>query len=196
MKKIIIVVALVGIVTSCFAQRSDYIVLKKRNNRTLKTYFPGTFISGSTYSGFTLNGIIKEIKHDSIFVEQQQVYQVATQFGVPRLDTVVYTIGVPYGEITTFNYSSHTGIGGAPRQKGFSQVTIPKIMMIAGIGYMVLELVNTAYRNESLSDDNKLAGIGIAAGVAAAGFVWQQLIKQSTKAGGKYKVVYVNMTGT
>jgi hypothetical protein len=195
MKQLILLLVFVATVTGCLAQRSDYIVLKKRNNRTLKTYFPGSFISATTYSGFTLNGIIREIRNDSIFIEQQQVYQVPTQFGVPRLDTVVYTIGVAYVEITSFNISTHTGIGGEPRQRGFSNVTIPKIMMIGGIGYIVLEVVNTAYRGESLSDGNKLVGLGIAAGVAAAGFVWQQLIKQSSKAGGKYKVVYVNMTG-
>ena len=175
------------------AQQSDFIVLKKKNNRTLKSYFPGTFISASTYSGFTLNGLIQKIANDTIWVEQQTVRQVATRFGVPALDTTFYIIAVHYRELYKFNYDKHTGPGGQVRQTGWSQVGIPKIMMIGGIGYLILELVNTGYRKESLSDGNKLTGIAIAAGIATAGFVWKQLVKRGDRAGGKYRVVYIQM---
>ena len=89
------------------AQPSDYIVLKKKNNRILKTYFPGTFLSALTYTGFTLNGVIKEIKNDSVFIEQWEVRQVPTQFGVPALDTIVYTIRMHYQEIRQYLYTTN-----------------------------------------------------------------------------------------
>ena len=98
------------------AQPSDYIVLKKKNNRTLKTYFPGTFLSALTYTGFTLNGVIKEIKNDSVFIEQWEVRQVPTQFGVPALDTIVYTIRMHYQEIRQYLYT--TNRSGASRRRG------------------------------------------------------------------------------
>lgn len=171
------------------AQRSDYIVLKKKNNeRTVKTYFPGTFIKGATYGGFQINGYVKNIRNDSLFIEQQEVYQVPTQFGVPKLDTVVYTIPIRYIDIKSFDFSTRPG-----RRKGFSQARLPLIMMMAGTGYVILETVNTIYRNESFSDQNKLAGMGIAAGVALTGFMWQRLHNDSRKAGTGYRVIYVNM---
>lgn len=178
-----------------YGQQSDYIVLKKRNNRTVKTYFTGTFISGKTYGGFVINGIIKDIRNDTIFIQQQDVYQIPTQFGVPALDTVVYTTGIFFREIKQFYFSDHTGIGGAPRRKSFGEVQLPKLLILGGAGYVVLELVNTAYRQEPISDRDKLTGLGIAAGLAAIGFTWQQLKNQSNKAGGQYRVVYVNMSG-
>ena len=98
---------LITISTAAFAQPSDYIVLKKKNNRTLKTYFPGTFISATTFTGFNLNGIIKQIKNDSVFIEQQEVRQVPMQFGVPALDTIVYTIRLHYQEIRAFFLYKH-----------------------------------------------------------------------------------------
>jgi hypothetical protein len=55
----------------------------------------------------------------------------------------------------------------------------------------VLELFNTAYRKESISADNKLVSLGIAAGVAATGFAITYFQNKADKAGGKYKVVYV-----
>jgi hypothetical protein len=51
--------------------------------------------------------------------------------------------------------------------------------------------VNTAYRKESISEDNKLVPLGIAAGVAATGFAISYFQNKADKAGGKYKVVYV-----
>lgn len=174
--------------------QSDYLVLKKKNNRTLKTYFPGTFISAVTYSGFTLNGVIRNIRNDSIFVEQQNVYQVGTQFGVPALDTIVYTLGVYYQEIVKFNYNSHTGPGGAPRSRGSSPLLIPRILATGGAGYIVLELINSAYRKEKLNDGNKLVTMGIAAGVATTGIVWMSIARKRDKPGKKYNVIYVDMT--
>ena len=171
------------------AQPSDYIVLKKKNNRTLKTYFPGTFISAGTYTGFNLNGIIKEIKNDSVFIDQQEIRQVPTQFGVPALDTIVYTIRLHYQEIRTFFYTSNKPGAGRNRGGGLLQ----NVLIAGGAGFIVLELVNTAYRGESLSDDNKLTLLAIAAGVAATGFLWKQLQKKNSNAGKKYKVIYVNM---
>jgi len=64
-------------------------------------------------------------------------------------------------------------------------------MRVGGVGFLVLELVNTAYRGESITADNKLVPLGIAAGVAVTGFAITYFQKKSDKAGGKYKVVYV-----
>lgn len=174
--------ALVSI--SLFAQPSDFIVLKKRNNRTIKTYAEGSFISAVTYSGFSINGYIKDIRNDSIIVRQEETRLLPTQFGT-TIDTVTYTLAVVYQQIKKFNYKPHG--------QGFSVVTIPRLMMIGGAGYLVLESVNTAYRKESITDNNKLPSLTIAAGVAAAGFLWQKLKKRSEEAGGKYKIVYVKV---
>ena len=172
------------------AQPSDYIVLKKKNNRTLKTYFPGTFLSAVTYTGFTLNGVIKQIKNDSVFIEQFDVRQVPTQFGVPALDTVVYTIRLHYQEIAKYLYT--TNRSGARRTGGG---LLPQIMIVGGIGFIVLEVVNTLYRGESLSDGNKLTVMAIAAGIAATGFLWKHLQNRGDRTGKKYTAVYVRMSG-
>lgn len=153
----------------------------------MKSYFPGSYISATTYSGFQLNGFIKDIRNDSVFLEQQEVFQVGTPYGVPRLDTIVHVIRLHYTEINQFYFSKG---GGRPR-KGFTEVTLPRLMIIGGVGFIVLELVNTAYRGESISDHNKIPSLAIAAGIAAAGLIWQQVQKQKTKAGGKFTVVYV-----
>lgn len=186
--RLFLMLMMVGLVFPACAQRADFIVLKKRNNRTVKTYFAGTFLSANTYTGFQINGIIKDIRNDSVFVEQQDVFQVGTQFGVPRLDTLLHTIGIHYTNLYQFFFSN--GRGGT-RKRGFAQVSLPRLMLLGGAAFVVLELVNTAYRREPLNEGNKIVTLAVAGAVAAGGLVWQQLQNQSSKAGGKFKVVYI-----
>ena len=190
MLRLLLPILLITLSFTVSAQPSDYIVLKKKNNRTLKTYFPGTFLSAVTYTGFTLNGVIREIRNDSVFIEQWEVRQVPTQFGVPALDTIVYTIRMHYQEIRQYLYT--TNRPGASRRR--SGGMIQQIMIIGGAGFIVLEVVNTLYRGESLSDGNKLTVMAIAAGVAATGMLWKHFQNRGEKKGKKYKVIYVDMS--
>lgn len=187
MKQALLFILLVSLTEVTLSQTSDFIVLKKHNGRTLKTYYPGAFISALTYNGFSINGYIKDIRNDSVIILQQTRQLVGTEFGT-TLDTVAYTMGVDYHEIKTFHYTSQYTWG---RKRGFAEVTIPRLMKLGGLGFLVLELVNTAYRKESISEDNKLVPLGIAAGIAATGFAISYFQNKADKAGGKYKVVYV-----
>lgn len=173
-------------------QPSDYLVLKKKNNRTLRTYFTGTFISAVSYDGFEINGIISKIRNDTLFIQQQRVYYV-NKLGLPALDTLLYTIAVDYRDIHRFNYSSHTGIGGAPRRRGFSEVALPTLMIMGGFGYLTLESVNTLYRKESFNDKGKLTGMAIAAAVGGSGILMKRIGRNNNEVGRKFKVIYVNM---
>lgn len=189
MKKTLLFILTLFITVLAFSQQSDYIVLKKRNNRTLKTYYPGAFISAETYSGFPINGFIKDIRNDSIILRQEETRLFATEFG-SVLDTLAYTLSVDYHQIKKFHYTSRYTWG---RKKGFATVTLPVIMMIGGAGFVVLELANTAYRNDKLGDQKKMFSLGIATAVAATGFLIKELSKNNEKVGGKYKVVYVRI---
>lgn len=175
------------ILSNASAQPSDYILLKLRNNRTLKTYYPGSFISAITYDGFGLNGIIIAIRNDSIIVQQHETKLVPSEFG-QKIDTFRYAMGVYYNQIKKFNFVKYDVAG---RKGGFAQVTIPKLLIIGGLGFMGLELINTVYRGESLTQNNKLESLSIAAGAAATGFLWNFISKNRNKVGGKYRVVYV-----
>lgn len=188
MKSYVIIILLLSLSQVSFSQTSDFIVIKKRNNRTLKTYYPGAFISAVTYHGFQINGYIRYIRNDSLIIRQEERRLMPTDFGGTKLDTFVYTIGLDYREIEKFNYTSQYTWG---RKRGFAVVTLPKLMMIGGTGYVLLELINTGYRRESLNEDGKLLSLGIGAAVAAAGYTIQRVTREHNKVGKKYKVVYV-----
>ncbi len=187
MKKTLLLITVLFSSLLTFSQQSDFIVLKKWNNRTIKTFYTGSFISAQTHRGFNINGFIADIRNDSIYIRQEEQRLMGTEFG-STLDTVRFTIGIDYREISKFNYTKNYKWGG---KKGFVQVALPKIMMIGGLGFIILETVNTIYRKESFNDDGKLVSLGVAASVAVAGYLWEHLEDRRNKAGGKYKVVYV-----
>src|SRR5688572_11463372 len=168
--------------------QDDFIVLKKKNNRTLKTYGQGSFLSAKTSTGFQLNGFITAIRNDSVFIRQQETKLVSTEFG-QTIDTVFYTFGFDHRIITAFYFDNQYGTN--MRKRGFAQTTLPIIMIAGGTGYIILELVNTVYRKESLNEGNKLVSLGIAAGVAATGIFLTTMNKQKDKVGKKYRVHYI-----
>lgn len=189
MKPIILLISCVLIANLVYSQQSDFIVLKKKNNRTLRTYYPGAFISAETYAGFPINGFILAIRNDSIICRQEELQLMQAKEGMGTVvDTFRYTIGIPYDHIAKFNYTRNYTWGG---KRGFAQVVLPKLMMIGGVGFVALELVNTAYRKESLNEGNKLQSMGIALGVAAAGWIISERKERNLKVGKKFKVVYV-----
>jgi hypothetical protein len=190
MKQSILLILLFSITEATLSQQSDFVVLKKRNNRTIKTYYPGSFISAITHNGFSINGYIKDIRHDSIIILQEERRLMPTDFG-STLDTMSYTIGIDYRDIKKFQYTSQYTWG---RKRGFAEITLPRLMIIGGTGYILLEAINTVYRKESITSNNKLVSLGIAAGVAAAGLAIVHFQNRTDKAGGKYKVIYVKNT--
>ncbi len=187
MKRGLTVLFLLIAIATASAQQSDFLVVKKHNNKTLRTYYEGSFLSAETWDGFLINGIIVAIRNDSIIIRQTQTQLVGTQMG-SKIDTFVYTFSFYYGQIKKFNLKADDITG---RKKGFAVLSAPNLLIIGGVGFIVLELVNTAYRHESLTEDNKLASLGIAAGVAATGFIWKYVAKKRNKVGGKYKMVYI-----
>ncbi len=189
MKQIVLIIFTVFTSGIVYSQQSDFIILKKKNNRTLRTYYPGAFISALTYSDFEINGFITAIRNDSIIVRQEELRLMAAKEGMgTEVDTLIYTIGIPYDHIKQFNYQKNYSWGG---RRGFVQVYVPKLMILGGLGFVVVEGVNTLYRKESFKDGNKLAALGIAAGVAAAGWLIETSKQRNKKVGKKYKVVYI-----
>src|SRR6478736_1655796 len=97
--KLLIILTLLSL--SLQAQVSDFITVKKKNNRTLKTFFPGSAISFETSSGSYVSGTIDIIRNDSLFIKMFDIRTYPTQFGVTKIDTFgTYSLGFHYKEIT------------------------------------------------------------------------------------------------
>ena len=170
---------------TAFSQATDFIVVKKRD-RTVKSFFPGLPISLQTVSYSWVEGWITDIRHDSIFVKQYDVRRVGTIWGTTMLDTAgSYVVGVHYKEIKQIAVDE--------KEKPFGFVTNGTIFMIGGLGYAFLNVVNGQYLHESITDSKNMTSLGIAFGVAAAGFILNRVQHAKNKRW-KYTIEYVHMT--
>jgi hypothetical protein len=181
MLKLLLLTILLSTSAKIFSQASDFITVKKRNNRTIKTFFPGVSVSFLTVYKRPVNGMITAIQHDSIFVKEWDVRAVPTTFGVTVLDTAgVYITGFHYKEIETIDVSDRTR---------FQQVTVGRILIIGGIGYTALNIINGAYLHEPVTDSRNLKNLGIAAGAVGTGLLINYLSRHKKK----YLIEYIHM---
>jgi hypothetical protein len=187
MKPIILTLFLLSLACIAFPQHSDFIILKKKNNRTVKTYAEGSFLSARMNNGFDVHGYITAIRNDSVYLRQQDIKMFGTEFG-SALDTLYYAVGFDYRQILRYNIKDGDQFG---RPTGFSVLSAPGLMVVGGVGFLILETVNTIYRKESFSDNNRLLTMGIAAGVAAAGYFWGKAQNNKENKKNKLQVVYV-----
>lgn len=187
MRSLILLIILIMACALVYAQPSDFISVRKRNNRTLKTYFPGSLISfQSVYSNYH-SGIIQAIHHDSIFIRQYDVRSVLNQWGVAKVDTLAsYLVAIHYKDIDIIRFD---------KKASFEYVKNGTLMMIGGIGYIGLNLINGKYLKEPLSDTRNRRSLAITLGVTGSGFALNRFKKYSNRNGKRYRVIYVRMDG-
>jgi len=175
-------------ITACitsYSQASDFLSVRKRNNRTLKTYFPGSAISLQSVYGNFHSGIIENIHHDSVFIRQYDVRAIPNQWGVSQVDTLgSYLIALHYKDIETVSFS---------KRKPFGFITNGSMLMIGGLGYIGLNLINGKYLKQPLSDTENRKSLAIALGVAGTGFALSRIQKYSNRNGKRYNIIYVRM---
>jgi hypothetical protein len=103
MKKLILPLLLLILSFECTAQSADFLILKRKGKNTAR-YFAGSNIQFMTTSGAYIDGLINEIKHDSIFLQQFIVQQLPTTFGTFITDTVgSYHYKFDYRQIAAIN---------------------------------------------------------------------------------------------
>lgn len=92
---------------SSFAQ-SDLLILKK-NNKTIKSFFPGSEIDFSTEAQYYY-GVITDIKRDSVFLVQYDIrHFYSANLGVFVLDTIsAYHFVVAYKDIVSLGNNTRS----------------------------------------------------------------------------------------
>ena len=186
MRVLYILLAALALSYTGFSQMSDFISLKRTNNRHVASYFKGSRIELQHVNGQVITGPIEDVRNDSVFVRQWHIVSYITQLGTSKVDTLGSMV---YG----FHYQEIFRIFHDKRQSwGF--VRNGSIFMIGGVGYIVLNVLNGWYRKEPIGDADNLKSLAIAGGVAGGGFLLNRLHRYREKNGKKYKIQYIKMT--
>jgi hypothetical protein len=163
---------------SVWAQGSDMVVLKKKNNRTVKTYVEESSIHLITKNGEKVRGTIKKIDKDSIYINTYNERSAYTIWGTRFWDTVsVALIRVHPNEINEI----------VKPRAGLGIIHNGYLFMMGGLSYSVLHLFNAAYFKQPIEG----AAMAKAGGLILGGWILKKTHRSTVKMGNRYHLQYV-----
>ena len=180
MKKYLVILAILitSIPLVTFAQGSDMVLLKKQNNRTVKSYLAGTPIQLITVNGERIKGMIKKIDKDSLYINTYDERAGYTMWGTRVWDTL--SIG-----LTKIHMNEVVEI--VKPRAGMSIINNGYLFLAGGLSYALLHLVNAAYLKQPV-DGVTMAKAG---GLILCGWILRKTHKPTVKMGRRYHLQYV-----
>lgn len=160
------------------AQGSDMVVLKKGPEKTLKTYLSGSPIHFVTIAGTEVQGVIRKIQKDSLYINIYDERAAYTMWGTSFWDTV--SVGLSRYHIKEVREIFK------PREK-FSFIKNGMIFMMGGSSYAILHSVNALYLKQPIIPST----MAISGAVALTGFVLGRIHKRTVTLGDKYYLQYI-----
>jgi hypothetical protein len=170
---------LVLICQQSFAQTgsSNFLLLKK-GEKTIQKYFAGNGIRFFTTEGMPVEGIIEKITADSIYLINQNVRRIQRADGAVIFDTT--------GKYSLLFSLSNIGSFPVGKQRGKNILTEGTLLMIAGGGYLVLNIFNTTREGDPPFGEENLSNVLIASGLMATGFLLKKAWPKKYYIGKKY----------
>lgn len=163
---------------TAYAQGSDMVVLKKGENKTLKTYIAGSQIHFISIAGNEVEGNIKKIERDSIFIHTYDSRAAYTMWGTSFWDTVSVSL-------SRYHISEIREI--IKPKSGFGFIKNGYLFMIAGISYAILHVVNAPILDQPIIPGQ----LAVAGGITASGIVLNRIHKSTVKLGKKHYLQYI-----
>ena len=183
MKALLVFILLYGVSWNVFSQ-SDLLVLKQKN-QVIQTWVPGSYIDFQFSSKQWIQGIIKNIRNDSILIDQVVLRQVPTQLGFLKTDTA--HLGLMKLHVSE--------IYGMPkRQQGSGILSNGALFQLGAAAYIFLNIFNSLLKGDPVFGSRNLSSIAIAAGVWVTGKVLKSVHKTYIKTGGRYKLQMIHVS--
>ena len=168
---------------SCFGQLSDMLSVQKKNGKNIKTFVRGSAIKFYTTDGSYVDGDIEMIRDDSLFITSYDIRAIPNRWGVNSIDTLAtYHAAYGFNEIGSVRISDRTKL---------SAISLDKLLMDAGAGYFILNLVNSDYLKEPFGSSKNIATLAISAGVFGTGLFLHTVKKDRRFSGRRHKIVYI-----
>ncbi|MFY7898802.1 MAG: hypothetical protein ACOVNY_01380 [Chitinophagaceae bacterium] len=178
MRKLILLHLLIGLVNCCFSQ-SDFLVLRKKN-ATIQSFFKGSYIQCRMGESYWIEGRIKAIKKDSIYIEQMAIRQVPNYWGLPSIDTLrMGILKIVVSEITAFPL----------KNEHFTFIKNGQLFQLGSALYAGLNVLNGLTTDDNdLTSNKNIKRLSIAGIVFLMGKILQWQHPKAMVIGKKYKL--------
>jgi hypothetical protein len=176
-KKIVASLVFIFFHFGAFTQ-SDLLVLKQRN-QTIQSWVSGSLINFQFSNKQWIQGIVKNVKQDTILLDQINIRQVPNQFGFPTIDT--FKMGLMKLHVNE--------IYGMPKRNFSSGIIANGTLFQLGSGaYMFLNIFNSLTQNDQVFSSVNITRLGIAGGVFLIGTLLHSSHKTYITLGKKYTI--------
>ncbi len=162
-------------------QASDLLILKK-NQKTVRTFFPGSEMMFNTSTRY-YDAVVRYIDRDTIFLVQYDIKQVPTTLGVYMLDTLgTFPFSVNYKDIISFgkDRNKNFDLGGS----GGVLLGGGSLIALVGLGTWIFTKPNTQYHASPYL-------VGGAALLAGVGYLMAKASVRKMVLGKKYTLQYI-----
>jgi len=181
MRKLLTLVLFTVLSSATFSQ-SDLLVLKQKN-QIIQTWVTGSIIDFQFSNRQWIEGIIKNIRNDSILLEIIVLHQVPAELGFLKTDTA--RMGLMRLHVNE--------IYGMPkRQFGSGIIRNGALFKLGSGAYIFLNVFNSLIHNEPVFSSQNLTGLGIAAGVFVVGCILQSTHKTYITLGKRYTMATIH----
>jgi hypothetical protein len=166
MKQLLLIFFIICFYNS-FSQPPGIIRVKNKNGRTIKMFFVDDHITFETIDGILRNGVIKNIKNDSIYITTFNIKTLINYWGGNYIDTLNrFSDGFNYKDIKRILIKTRLDI----------PIThLAKPMQAGGLFYIFLNVVNSVHFHDSFTGSGNLIKVGVAAMVSATGFIIEKV---------------------
>ncbi|RPD51648.1 hypothetical protein [Paracnuella aquatica] len=185
MHRLLLFLLLLSTTFSAVAQMPDMLSVRRKNGRTIKTFYAGSTISFITKYGTPISGSIVTMRNDSIYIHTYNIRAVPTTLGVTMVDTFARRIErVHYQDIGRIEvYSRKRGFYG--RLAGYAA--------IGGGGYIFLNVFNGLMNREPVTAKENLKLLIAPAATAIGGIAARQLLKGIYFTKKRHRIVYISL---
>ncbi|MDB5230513.1 MAG: hypothetical protein JWN76_1318 [Chitinophagaceae bacterium] len=147
---------------------------------------PGSLITFQLDNHQWLQGIIKKIAKDSIFIREVKINPVYGQWGFAGYDT---------GILDILRFHIKDLVAFPAKEKSFSFISNGMLFQLGSASYITLNIINGLARKENIFDKKNSVRLGIAALVFGIGEYLHLSHPADIRLGKKYRLLYIRATG-
>jgi hypothetical protein len=174
-------------ISTALQAQNDFFILK-RKNKTIAQYYTDSHIKCELVDQQWVDGNIKTIRHDSVFIETFEIHYLPTIWGTYMPDTVRFPLlKIPIKDIIALPAYDKSKVHGVP-----SLPLVAQALQVGGAGYDALNAINTLANKDPLFASNNIGRlIGGAVVFMIGKFIQLAYCSPVAKIGKKYHLEYM-----
>lgn len=157
--------------------QTDLLVLKKRE-KTIQTWSSGSYIIFRFSSGQWIEGFVRKVQNDSIWLNQVQINRLFNNWGFYTFDT---------SRVGIMKFHVHEIMAVPRKDFSYNLISNGKLFQLGSLAFLFLNIFNSVIHKEPVFAADNLPRLGAAGGVFLLGTILAKSSRTYWEMGKKYE---------